>query len=697
ALPMDYQPLMEYFNGEHSVKDITSLLYQKYGRVSFNSIMTAIHLLGNAGLLEELPMDLNAIKTDKTPHQQKSSLLFRPFFELTILKQIRLPKLNNTILFVFLAIIIIAASIASYHLGLWNYKLKTFLRPELATNYANSFLIIFVISSTLITLKNILKGILLIFCVGQINQITIRPHWFSLAIAINETSIFSQSKRWLLILYGISSSLLYLAIGGVIAFLITKYSNGLFHFSLPAQIDNFITSSVLPSISIAISANDIKILSILLTCIELDPYRNSEMTKLFNFFYAEDQLKNLMPYLKNCSLTPILNSKAQLADEIRFVIYSVLSFIWAIGLLFFSLDLLATNLPNLIFDLIGKQSSAHLTQLGMLSTIFVLFLIVFIFLYLLIDLIQTIFNNVISPIKIPLSRMVSRSQKCSAKEIDQQAVKNALKSNMFFKSMSEDVIDYIIQNSPVKKLPAKKYLITQGDVGKSMFLILEGNVDITIRNDTGSFKHLVTLGVNTLIGELAYLKECRRSANVVAVEQITFLEIEVTTLKKLFTNDNFKSDANRLLTTIELSQFVSTADIFRNFPAEIMNIFIESGDLTYFPANYDIVTEGERDKTFYLLIRGSVDVIKGGQKVAELKQGDIFGEIALIADIARTATVRTREKCLFLFIEGDTFWKILSNNIDLAMYIESVGRHRMSTSASASDSGSKHGQSSNEE
>lgn len=49
--------------------------------------------------------------------------------------------------------------------------------------------------------------------------------------------------------------------------------------------------------------------------------------------------------------------------------------------------------------------------------------------------------------------------------------------------------------------------------------------------------------------------------------------------------------------------------------------------------------EGRPGREFFVLIEGTARVTRNGRKLAELKGGDWFGEIALITDRPRTATV----------------------------------------------------------
>jgi CRP/FNR family cyclic AMP-dependent transcriptional regulator len=57
------------------------------------------------------------------------------------------------------------------------------------------------------------------------------------------------------------------------------------------------------------------------------------------------------------------------------------------------------------------------------------------------------------------------------------------------------------------------------------------------------------------------------------------------------------------------------------------------------PAGYELTAEGTPGREFIVLVEGSAEVRRKGRRLRELSGGDFLGEIALIADVPRTATV----------------------------------------------------------
>jgi CRP-like cAMP-binding protein len=75
-----------------------------------------------------------------------------------------------------------------------------------------------------------------------------------------------------------------------------------------------------------------------------------------------------------------------------------------------------------------------------------------------------------------------------------------------------------------------------------------------------------------------------------------------------------------------------------------------------------LTREGEPGREFFVLLEGSAEVRRAGRKIRELGPGDFFGEIALVSNIPRTATVRTTAPTRALVIVNRDFRSLLEQS-----------------------------------
>ena len=90
-----------------------------------------------------------------------------------------------------------------------------------------------------------------------------------------------------------------------------------------------------------------------------------------------------------------------------------------------------------------------------------------------------------------------------------------------------------------------------------------------------------------------------------------------------------------------------------------------------------VISEGESGDRFYVVADGELDVSVGGEHVGGLERGDCFGEIALLRDVPRTATVIARTPVLLDSLDKGAFLAAVTGHDPSARAAEELVHGRL--------------------
>lgn len=102
------------------------------------------------------------------------------------------------------------------------------------------------------------------------------------------------------------------------------------------------------------------------------------------------------------------------------------------------------------------------------------------------------------------------------------------------------------------------------------------------------------------------------------------------------------------------------------------------------PPGYRIVSEGSASNDVYVLMSGTVDVTRDGERLATLGSGDFFGETAALTKARRNATVTTTDSVRLLHIDGRVVASVVAANERVAADVApTMSQRRLETSLAA--------------
>ena len=90
-----------------------------------------------------------------------------------------------------------------------------------------------------------------------------------------------------------------------------------------------------------------------------------------------------------------------------------------------------------------------------------------------------------------------------------------------------------------------------------------------------------------------------------------------------------------------------------------------------------LTRQGAPGREFFVLLEGTVEVVRDGKRVATLGEGDFFGELALISNIPRNATVTATSPIRALVVFGRDFRRLLEEDAGIAVKVLGAMAERM--------------------
>ena len=224
--------------------------------------------------------------------------------------------------------------------------------------------------------------------------------------------------------------------------------------------------------------------------------------------------------------------------------------------------------------------------------------------------------------------------------------------------------------SPSKKINATILAFGTGALIQALSLELahEGAQRLLHEGNLGTSASWLVVAFGFLAGGIIYNK-----CNSVIAARGGALRHQATTEKYLIEQKKIKAKAKL--------NILSKVEIIRALPAEEMHLIIDVVQSEERAKGETIFKKGENGNALYLIIDGEVEInlkteSNRNKKIATLKHGDSFGEIALLSGEKRTANAVTTKKSTLWRIDREDFLRLLKEAPALNSALEKLNAER---------------------
>jgi CRP-like cAMP-binding protein len=229
----------------------------------------------------------------------------------------------------------------------------------------------------------------------------------------------------------------------------------------------------------------------------------------------------------------------------------------------------------------------------------------------------------------------------------------------------------LLSQGRICEIPAQSLIIQQNTRGDKFYLILTGTAAVVDKHQI-----LVQLSRGDFFGEIALLENIPRTASIQATSSMKLLEID----KDLFLQFAKETGvAERLRKIYETRPALLHVTLFNQLTPSLLNWVIEKSQEDHFQPGEVIIREGDLGDRFYIILDGKVEVTLHGEtvKVATLDKNDCFGELAILTQRRRTATVTAVSKVRLLSFTEGTLLELLQNAPSVSYLLGILAKKRI--------------------
>lgn len=231
-------------------------------------------------------------------------------------------------------------------------------------------------------------------------------------------------------------------------------------------------------------------------------------------------------------------------------------------------------------------------------------------------------------------------------------LKQSVARSFLFANLDDDERDIVLGSLQERKFEKGSYIIKQGDEGDYFYVVESGSVNYYKDNE-----FVNSSGAGSSFGELALMYNAPRAASVVANSDCILWALDRLTFKRIVLDTTSRKRQ-------KYEKFLHQVPVLSSLNSYELSRIADALNSEVYEPGQSVIREGDHGDNFYLIESGTAEVTRKDQgKVKELKEGDYFGEVALLNDLPRQATVSASNKLRVATLGKSGFQRLLGKQV----------------------------------
>jgi putative peptide zinc metalloprotease protein len=248
----------------------------------------------------------------------------------------------------------------------------------------------------------------------------------------------------------------------------------------------------------------------------------------------------------------------------------------------------------------------------------------------------------------------------------------------FLRNLPQKSLERLAGSARVREIAVGETVVRQGERGDEFFIIAAGQAAVLVREQNED-RIVGQMTVGDFFGERALLKSGIREATIRAETPLKLLVFQ----SKAFWSELVGPVAweSRVRAALEERDRLRALPMFADTASRQLDLLAVKLQVRTFAPGEVIINQGDPGDAFYIVRDGTLEVTarqgRSRRRLRTLKSGDFFGEIALLSDGPRTATVQGLEAGSVWRLERQDFRDLLGRYLDLEGQIAGVAASRL--------------------